>query len=72
MPGSPFPSGTLPAGVVVEPSGKFVYVANELFLSLSGYSINASTGTLTSLPKASFIIGPNSDPFAVVTATERQ
>lgn len=51
--GSNFQTGTNPASVTVEPSGRYAYVANSFNgaggNSVSGYSINASTGKLTSL-----------------------
>ncbi|MBZ5661291.1 MAG: lactonase family protein [Acidobacteriia bacterium] len=48
--GSPFATGTGPTSFAFEPSGKFAYVTNELAGTLSGYSLNASTGALTVLP----------------------
>ncbi len=47
-----FQSGINPAAIAVEPSGRFAYVANQLGNSVSGYSIDASTGKLTSLGAA--------------------
>jgi 6-phosphogluconolactonase (cycloisomerase 2 family) len=38
-----------PAGIVVEPSGKFLYVANSLLGDISIYSLNPGNGTLTYL-----------------------
>lgn len=54
VPGSPFISGTSPAAVSVDPTGKFLYTAdggpgngpNE-FNSISEYSIDGTTGALT-------------------------
>jgi len=42
-------AGTSPSSVAVDPSGKFTYVANSASLSVSMYTINASTGVLTSI-----------------------
>jgi len=39
----------VPVSVVVDPSGKFAYVANAVVASLSMYTINATTGALTSI-----------------------
>jgi 6-phosphogluconolactonase len=42
-------TGTAPVAVVVEPSfGRFVYTANLLDNSVTGFQLNPSTGTLTS------------------------
>lgn len=52
LPGSPFATGstaTLPSFVGVDPEGNFAYVANEFgssATSVSGFAINAITGTL--------------------------
>ena len=52
--GSPFPAGSAPRSVAVDPTGKFAYVANSGSLSsddrnVSGYTINATTGALTAI-----------------------
>jgi 6-phosphogluconolactonase len=46
--GLSYPNGTLPSGVVVSASGKFLYVANELANFVSAFSVNSS-GALTPL-----------------------
>jgi 6-phosphogluconolactonase (cycloisomerase 2 family) len=46
--GFSYPNGTLPSGVVVSASGKFLYVANELANFVSAFSVNSS-GALTPL-----------------------
>jgi DNA-binding beta-propeller fold protein YncE len=50
----PFPAGTGPFSIAVDPSGKFAYVANALSNNISGYSIDLTTGTLT--PLATMIV----------------
>jgi YVTN family beta-propeller protein len=48
----PSPGGCAPYSVAVDPSGKFVYVANEggfAPTSVSMYGVNATTGALTSV-----------------------
>ncbi len=52
--GSPFPSaaplassGTGPAAVAVTPDGKFLYVANQFDATVTKYSADATSGTLT-------------------------
>jgi 6-phosphogluconolactonase (cycloisomerase 2 family) len=42
-------AGTGPVAVTVDPSGKFVYVANSTSGDVSVYSVNATTGELTQL-----------------------
>jgi hypothetical protein len=45
--GSPFPAGSTPDSVAVDPSGKFAYVANIGDNTVSAYTINSTTGALT-------------------------
>src|SRR4030067_543747 len=45
-------AGTTPYSVSADPSGKFVYVANDGSTNVSAYTINATTGTLTSVGAA--------------------
>ncbi len=49
-------AGNQPAAVVVEPSQRFVYVANQTSGSVSGYGIDAVTGALTPLPGSPFTV----------------
>jgi 6-phosphogluconolactonase (cycloisomerase 2 family) len=58
-PGSPFPAGINPQSVTVDLSGKFVYVANGYHNgngSVSAYSIDQSTGSLTPVPGSPFAV----------------
>src|SRR3984893_11333721 len=58
--GSPFAAGGSPGSVAVDPSGKFAYVANEFGNSgnsVSGYTINPSTGALTAITGSPFAAG---------------
>jgi len=64
--GSPFPAGTGsceelsatsacgPRGVAVDPTGNFVYVANELSNNVSAFSFDANSGVLTLLAGSPF------------------
>jgi 6-phosphogluconolactonase len=52
--GSPFAAGTQPAAVAVDPSSKFVYVANVFSNNVSAYSINQATGALTPVAGSPF------------------
>jgi trimeric autotransporter adhesin len=47
-----FATGTNPAGVAIDPTGKFVYVTNFGAGTVSAYSINQTTGFLTSVGAA--------------------
>jgi 6-phosphogluconolactonase (cycloisomerase 2 family) len=55
--GSPFTTGTFPAGVAVDFSGKFLYTANESSNNVSGFTINSTTGALTPLAGSPFPAG---------------
>jgi 6-phosphogluconolactonase len=44
---SPFPAGDEPVSITVDPTGKFVYVANYGSNNVSAYTINPATGALT-------------------------
>ena len=59
--GSPFTAGSGPRGVVVDPSGKFVYAANEGSNNISAYSINATSGALTPVTGSPFVEGETED-----------
>lgn len=56
--GSPFPSAPNPLSMVVDPTGRFVYVAtraDKTFAStISGYAIDPATGVLSPLPGSPF------------------
>ncbi len=62
-PGSPFAAGYDPSGVVIDPSGKFLYVTNNGSISghypgnVSAYTINAHTGALTPIRGSPFAAG---------------
>ena len=48
----PWRRGPIPMSVSVDPSGRFAYVANSDSDNVSAYTINASTGALTSIGAA--------------------
>ena len=50
---------TSPVGAAVDPSGKYLYIANFDSTSLSQYTINNSTGALTSITSTSPTAGTN-------------
>ena len=49
-----FTAGSNPDSIAVDPTGKFVYVANFSSDSVSGYSIDQATGVLTPLSAPTF------------------
>lgn len=53
-----FTAGTGPYSVTVDPTGRFVYVPNFTSNNVSGYTINASTGALTSIGIVATGTGP--------------
>ena len=66
--GSPFTAGTGPQCVATDPAGKYLYVANygntNGTSSVSGYTIDSSTGVLTAMTNS-----PSSNNLWVVGAT---
>jgi 6-phosphogluconolactonase len=66
--GSPFAAGNGPSSVVVDPSGRFVYVTNfgANVGSVSAYIINSSTGALSRVAGSPF--GAGSFPVSVAIA----
>jgi 6-phosphogluconolactonase (cycloisomerase 2 family) len=63
--GSPFPAGFEPISVAVDPSGNFVYVANEGDNDVSAYTIDQASGALIANPAGPFAAGAN--VYAVTT-----
>ncbi|MDQ6951635.1 MAG: beta-propeller fold lactonase family protein [Mariprofundales bacterium] len=64
MTGSPFTTGSAPSSITIDPSGKFIFVANSGANQVSAYTINATTGALTSAGTAS----AGGIPISVTTA----
>jgi 6-phosphogluconolactonase (cycloisomerase 2 family) len=54
VPGSPFPTGSLPLQVAIVPSGAFLYTSNLGDSTISGFSVDGSTGTLAPLAGSPF------------------
>jgi 6-phosphogluconolactonase (cycloisomerase 2 family) len=65
VPGSPFNAGLIPQSLVVDPTGRFLYVANQESTDVTAFSINASTGALTALPGSPVFIGSAPEAVAV-------
>src|ERR1700680_659292 len=65
VPGSPFAVGSSPCCIAVDPTGRFVYVANSTSNDIAGFSVSPSTGVLTPLPGSPFVTGNNPVALAV-------
>jgi 6-phosphogluconolactonase (cycloisomerase 2 family) len=49
--------GEGPEALVVEPSGRFVYIINSGSQDIAGYAIDARNGTLAPLPGFPLLVG---------------
>ncbi len=56
--GSPFPAGTTPWSIALDPMGRFAYVANRGDDTIGAYVIDGVTGTLTPVPGSPFPENP--------------
>ncbi len=65
LPGSPFAAGSDPAGLAVNPSNKFVYVANHLSNNVSVFAVDGSTGSLTQVSGSPFAAGTGPSSIAL-------
>jgi 6-phosphogluconolactonase len=63
IPGSPFTVGNQPAGVAIDPAGKFLFVTNMMDDTVSAFTIDATSGALTAIAGSPFSTGPRSAPF---------
>lgn len=64
--GSPFNSSFSQVNAAVDPSGKYLYVINPYSASsISAYTINGTTGSLTPLPGSPFAAGNASSGIAI-------
>ena len=68
--GSPFATGRNPVTVGLDPSGRFVYVANTAVLptnvsTVSGFTLDPTTGALTPVPGSPFVSGRNPNDIAI-------
>ena len=66
VPGSPFPAGSGPSSVTVDPSGQFVYVTNKGDNTVSVYTIDSNTGALTPVAGSPFPTGASPVAITVV------
>ncbi len=65
--GSPFPAGSGPNSVTVDPTGQFAYVANFVSNNVSAYTIDGTTGALREIPGSPFPAPAGSRPSSVTT-----
>jgi 6-phosphogluconolactonase len=52
--GSPYAVGAGPTGVILDPTGAYVYVANKGSSTISAFTLNASSGQLTQISGSPF------------------
>ncbi len=57
VPGSPFNAGLIPNQLIVDPTGRFVFVTNQESADITAFAIDPATGALTQLPGSPFFIG---------------
>lgn len=57
VPGSPFNAGLVPNQLIVDPTGRFVFVTNQESEDVTAFAIDHSTGALAQLPGSPFLIG---------------
>jgi hypothetical protein len=55
--GSPYAVGTGPTGVIVDPTGSYVYVANKGSNNISAFTLTAASGQLTGIAGSPFASG---------------
>jgi 6-phosphogluconolactonase len=55
--GSPYPTGTGPTAVVLDPTGSYVYVANKGSNNISAFTLTLASGKLTAIAGSPFSSG---------------
>ena len=58
-------TGNFPLDIALTPSGAYAYIADELSGTLSGYSVDATTGALTAVPGSPFAAGADPRSIAI-------
>lgn len=69
--GSPYPVGTGPTGVIMDPTGSYVYTANKGSGTISGFTFNATSGQLTAIAGSPFNSGGQL-PIEMVTDSSKK
>jgi 6-phosphogluconolactonase (cycloisomerase 2 family) len=57
VPGSPFSAGLGPEQMAADPTGRFLYVANQNSKDITAFSIDPGTGSLSLIPGSPFFLG---------------
>lgn len=70
IPGSPFAAGMGPIALSVDPSQKYLYVADHDSNQVSGYKVNSSTGALTPVSSSPFNVGAG-PTYLVISPTNK-
>jgi 6-phosphogluconolactonase len=72
IPGSPFATltGANPDGLVIHPSGKFLYSAVPYGNSIEAFTIDQISGALTEMPGSPFTLGVGASPIAFSIAQD--
>jgi 6-phosphogluconolactonase len=72
IPGSPFATltGANPDGLVIHPSGQFLYSAVPFGNSVEAFTIDPASGTLTEMPGSPFKLGVGTSPIAFSIAQD--
>jgi 6-phosphogluconolactonase len=70
MPGSPFATqdNSQPAGIAIDPSGKFLYVALFNISKIAAFTIDSTTGALVAVPGSPFATEPDQPGFFTQTS----
>ena len=65
VPGSPFPTESVPKSVAVDQTAQFVYVVSQGSNHVLGYRIDPKTGTLREVPSSPFATGLSPQSIAI-------
>jgi 6-phosphogluconolactonase len=69
--GSPYAVGTGPTGVLLDPTGSYVYVANKGSNNISAFTLTAASGKLTAVAGSPFSSG-GQQPISMVNDNTKQ
>jgi 6-phosphogluconolactonase len=63
--GSPVGAGVFPISLAIDPSGLFIYVANDNSGDISVYGVDSTTGALTPASRSPFAAGAGPRSIAI-------
>jgi 6-phosphogluconolactonase (cycloisomerase 2 family) len=69
-PVSEVPTGQHPFGLALDPTGNFLFVVNKVDNTISGFSVNQSTGMVSALPGSPFAEGSSAPTDIVLVAKQ--